>query len=135
MSRLDRAKYFPGVVPGAVPGGTWLAGCGTWDRHGRLGAACSVPARRAAQQMDGISSANKQPWPRAQRTRLFLTAAGEQLPQRINKPLNGDWRWETAVGEQAGGRVFACELGEAGKTASAPGSVLSAGACCAEGHS
>lgn len=145
---LDRVKYFPRVLSGtwlegcpAAPGGTWSAGWETRGHHGLLAAVCCIPASPQAlprlgvdQQMDGISSAKKQPWPQVQRARLFLTAAGVQLPQRVKKPLNGDWQWETASGEQAGSRAFACELNEAGKMASAPGSVLSAGACCTDGH-
>lgn len=45
----------------------------------------ALPRLGVDQQMDGISSANKQPWPQAQRTQLFLTAAGVQLPQRLKK--------------------------------------------------
>lgn len=57
-----------------------------------------------------------------------LPAAGVQLPQRINRPLTGDWQWESASGELARGRAFAYEQREAGS------SVLSAGACCADGQ-
>lgn len=65
----------------------WLQGCpvapgtgrGMQSCHGSLAASASPGA---SEQMVWISSANKQPWPQMQGTRLFLTVVKEQLPQK-----------------------------------------------------
>lgn len=64
---------------------------------------------------------------------FFPTAGGVQLPQRLNKPLKGTGNGRLLLGSKRGGKAFACERREVGKTGSAPGSVLSTGACCTDG--
>lgn len=79
---LDRAKYFPRILSG-----TWFEGCPAVSRVGRPGDTglsraaggsvlrpcqpTALPRLGVDRQTDGISDANKQPWPQAQRTRFF----------------------------------------------------------------
>lgn len=66
--------------------------------------------------------------------RLFLTAAGAPLPQRLNEALNGDRQRGDCFRGASGGQSLCLrrergwEGSKAGKMASAPGSPLSTGA-------
>lgn len=48
--------------------------------------------------------AKNHPWLQAQRTQLFLAAAGVHLPHglSLNRPLNRDWEWELLQGSEQG---------------------------------